>query len=531
MADPKGGTHVHPDGPLHRSSIVPRVWKSAPKGMRPLTQMSHLPGTDALAIGGDPATLGQLLRHLPVVLWAYDRELRFTVSEGGGLAAMGLEPGQVVGSSILDFFGTNDPEFPPLAAHLRTLQGEPGMFELEWVGRMFHAQLQPVFDAEEVVGGVGFALDVTAKETAEERVHEAERRYRSLVEQIPGVVYLAEPGEAGEWLYVSPQIEHVLGFPAEDWIADPSLWARQLHPDDRDRVLDDEERSRGTGDLLATEYRMLARDGRVVWFRDEAQIVQLEGRPVFRGILLDVTERARAAEEARRAEAETREMVCRLSETVTELHETDEARRRLMGRLVAAREEEHRRIATDVHDGPVQKMVAAGLRLQMFLRRELAPEDREELENVSRVVTATIAEMRQLLLELVPSTLETQGLAAALHEMLARLGERHGLQVSLESELATEPVEPWRTVCYRIAEDALRNIGKHAGATIVNVTLADGDGRVHMRITADGAGLDHDHVGLESALDRAALAGGRLEVSGEPGAGTTLDCWIPIEGD
>jgi signal transduction histidine kinase len=274
---------------------------------------------------------------------------------------------------------------------------------------------------------------------------------------------------------------------------------------------------------------MIARDERVIWFHDEAQLVQLEGRPMLRGILLDVTERAHAEEEARRAEAETQGLVRRLSDTVAVLNATDEARRGLVERLVAAREEEHRRIAAEVHDGPVQKMVAAGLRLQMFLRRELAPEDKEELANLSRVVTATIAEMRQLLLELVPSSLDTKGLAVALRELLERLGERHGLQIGLEDGLATEPTEPWRTVCYRIGEDALRHIGKNAGATTVSVTLADGDSGLRMRIVADGAGLDPEDVGLVSARDRAALAGGRLEVSNELGAGTTLDCWLPTD--
>lgn len=495
--------------------------------------MSRPPGTEALAIGGGTATLGQLLSHLPVVLWAFDRELRFTASEGGGLTAMNLEPGEVIGTSVRDFFATDDPEFPPIDAHRRTLGGEPTMFELEWLGRTYHSQLQPIFEDDEVVGGVGFALDITAREMAEERLHEAEIRYRSLVEQIPGVVYVAEPGEEGEWLYVSPRIEEVLGFPAKDWIGDPSLWVRQLHREDRDRVLGDEERSRRSGRFLATEYRMLARDGRVVWLRDEAQLVMSGDRPMFRGILLDVTERARAEEEARSAQAEAAELVERLSDTVAELRRTDEARQQLMERLVAAREEEHRRIAADVHDGPVQKLVAVGLRLQMFLRRPLAAEDKEALEDLNRVLGETIAEMRRLLLELVPSTLETRGLAAALRELLGTLSERQGIEVVFEDELSTEPLDPWRTVCYRIAEEGLRNIVKHAGARSVVVLLEDADQLVHMRITDDGAGIllrESGQVVLESMRDRAALAGGRLEMSDEPGGGTTLDCWIPFGG-
>ena len=100
--------------------------------------------------------------------------------------------------------------------------------------------------------------------------------YRTLVEHIPGIVYTAIAGEAGKWLYASPQIESILGYTAEDWCSDATLWFRCLHPADRERALIDEQRSRDSGDPLNSEYRMIARDGNVIWFHDQATIVTSE---------------------------------------------------------------------------------------------------------------------------------------------------------------------------------------------------------------------------------------------------------------
>jgi PAS domain S-box-containing protein len=97
---------------------------------------------------------------------------------------------------------------------------------------------------------------------------------RDVVETIPGIVYVATPGSEGAWLYVSPQIEAILGYSAEEWSAQPQLWFERLHPEDRERALADEDRSRATGEPLDSEYRMIARDGRLIWFHDRASVVE-----------------------------------------------------------------------------------------------------------------------------------------------------------------------------------------------------------------------------------------------------------------
>ncbi|HEX9236162.1 MAG TPA: sensor domain-containing diguanylate cyclase, partial [Actinomycetota bacterium] len=125
---------------------------------------------------------------------------------------------------------------------------------------------------------------------------QAEARYRALVEQIPVVPYIDAVDRTSSALYVSPRIEALLGYPPEDWTADSELWQKLLHPEDRARVVAEHLRTNATGEPFRAEYRMRARDGRVVWVRDEAVLLSdPTGAPVhWQGVLSDITEAKRA---------------------------------------------------------------------------------------------------------------------------------------------------------------------------------------------------------------------------------------------
>ena len=137
----------------------------------------------------------------------------------------------------------------------------------------------------------------------------AEVKYQLLVERQPGVVYVAEPGPAGRWHFVSPQVEAMLGYPAEEWMADPGLWARSIHPDDRDEVLIADEAAADPAMPKRFEYRMIGRDGRVVWVLDDSQVTAgREGQPVLQGMLIDITS-AKVAQQALVASEEQQRMI------------------------------------------------------------------------------------------------------------------------------------------------------------------------------------------------------------------------------
>jgi diguanylate cyclase (GGDEF)-like protein/PAS domain S-box-containing protein len=126
---------------------------------------------------------------------------------------------------------------------------------------------------------------------------EVARRYRTLIEQLPLVVYLDELDSMSSNIFTSRRIEPILGYSVEEWTADPELFSRLLHPEDRERVLDAHVHTHETHEPLSLEYRLIAREGHVVWLRDEGVIVLDEhGRPRYlQGYLLDIT-REREAE-------------------------------------------------------------------------------------------------------------------------------------------------------------------------------------------------------------------------------------------
>jgi len=147
-----------------------------------------------------------------------------------------------------------------------------------------------------------FFRDITERKEAAKALRESEATYRTLVEQLPAVTYRAALDETSTTLYVSPQVKDLIGFTAEEYKNDTNIWLKQLHPDDRDRILQTILRCHAEKKPFVEEYRMIAKDGSVVWFRDEAVIVKDEkNQPLFlQGVMYDITQHKQAEEEIRK---------------------------------------------------------------------------------------------------------------------------------------------------------------------------------------------------------------------------------------
>jgi PAS domain S-box-containing protein len=147
----------------------------------------------------------------------------------------------------------------------------------------------------------GIAIE---REHAEEELHAAETRYRALVERLPAITYIAEVGALGRWHYVSPQIQSILGFSPEEWMSNSSNWINHILAEDRDHALAAEKRFWEAGGIFRAEYRMLGRDGRILWFRDDA--IYLDNgdsqKPVMQGVLYDITEHKHLEEQLRQSQ-------------------------------------------------------------------------------------------------------------------------------------------------------------------------------------------------------------------------------------
>ncbi|HEX9096370.1 MAG TPA: PAS domain-containing protein [Candidatus Dormibacteraeota bacterium] len=237
-------------------------------------------------------------------------------------------------------------------------------------------------------------------------------------------------------------------------------------------------------------------------------------------VAIDVTE-------GRRTEAALRQ-------SLQTLEQVDQNRRALLRRLVHAQEEERRAIASDIHDDSIQSMFAVGLRL--FALRE-AMHDAAQIEQVDRLqqnVQQSTDRLRHLLFELRPAALDEGGLPAALRQYLDAMKQETTIEVVLETSLERIPASETQVIAYRIAQEALANIRKHARARRVECAVSAVDDGILTRIADDGVGFDGSrngsvpgHLGVIAMRERAEMAGGWFRITSSAGNGCVVEYWIP----
>ncbi len=348
--------------------------------------------------------------------------------------------------------------------------------------------------------------------------------YKTLVEGVPAILYIDRPDELSTNLYTSPQVEPILGFTVNEWRADPELWRKQLHPDDVERALETHRASNTGESPYLDEYRIRTKDGRTLWIHDEAWPVLAEDGSIlfWRGVMLDITDRKEAEE--------------KLRWSLDVLRHTLQQRRELAQRLQHAQELERRQIAADIHDDPIQVMSAVDMRLQMLLE---FPDSvtAEVIGEVEQEVGEAIARLRSLLFELRPTALDRDGLAAALRLYAEHTAKAAGWTVEVLDSLDEEPDADVAALLYRIAQEAIVNARKHAEASALQIEVAGAADGTVVRVIDDGVGFSPDltsapepgHLGLTTMVERAELAGGWVRVLSKPGAGTTVECWLPAD--
>jgi signal transduction histidine kinase len=230
------------------------------------------------------------------------------------------------------------------------------------------------------------------------------------------------------------------------------------------------------------------------------------------------------------------------AELLSELRREQAERRALAAALVEAQEQERRRIAEEIHDGPIQEMVGLSLLLDAIatdLARGDAAGVAPELISAARASRDAVGRLRRAIVDLHPIALEELGLAAATRSVSRRL-EEGGAVVEVDLDQA-ETLPPLAlTVAFRVVQEALENVGRHAAARRVSVTARRADDRVEIMVVDDGRGFDppavrqrltEGHLGLPVMRKRASLAGGWLRVESAPGKGTTVLMSFPAPLD
>ncbi|AHY47707.1 PAS domain S-box protein [Rubrobacter radiotolerans] len=247
--------------------------------------------------------------EVPVIFFSLDASGTLLGCEGRGLEGLGKKGKDLVGRSFRELF--DDP------ATREAISGALGSGEktttLTHSGdRTFESYLTPSTDEQgRTLGLTGFSLDITEQSRAQKELARSESRYRELVEQVPAVIYTESNLNGSTLHYVSPYIEKMLGYAPEEFLKD-GFWTSLLHPADFDRVESADAYSNESGEDFELEYRMFARDGRVVWIRDEAVRISEageDGEDLWQGIITDVTARREAERSLAESEARYQSLV------------------------------------------------------------------------------------------------------------------------------------------------------------------------------------------------------------------------------
>jgi two-component system sensor histidine kinase UhpB len=354
-----------------------------------------------------------------------------------------------------------------------------------------------------------------------EEKRQAEAKFRKLVEQVQAIIYIVDPKEPDRLMYISPQIK-MLGFTPEEWLDDPELPVRQIHQEDRKLAMEAIYRCRSQGVPLRTEYRLLGRNGRALWFRDEAEAVTDDsGRHMFvQGILVNITQN-KLAEEA--------------------LRSSQDELRRLAAHQEQLKEEERKRIAREIHDelGGQLTSIKAYVSVSVEQARARGEEPDPLLSEAADMAKSAIETVRRVITDLRPSVLDQLGVWAALEWYVDRVQKMSGLRCvcAIDEELAAIEVDAeLSTMLFRVLQEALTNVVRHAEASEVRVAARLQSGVIVLEIVDNGKGIDtgrllnRESMGLLGMYERTRHFGGELKISGIPGKGTSVVLRLSVDG-
>jgi PAS domain S-box-containing protein len=332
-----------------------------------------------------------------------------------------------------------------------------------------------------------------------------------------------------EWL--AAEMFAIHGIAPDAWVGTIEAQFATLHPDDRDAV----ERALTAIDPdhgVDIQCRIVRPDEEVRHIRIRAQVLAHDGSAVVLGTTQDVTDPTRARIALEKMNDELRVANDEVRSSLERLRASDAQRRRLLHEIVTAQEAERRRISADIHDDSIQVIAATKMRLDLIRRKGGTKALMTQLTEFSDLLGECLTRLRTLVFRLIPPSLEQGGLPAAFEEILSPWAAESGVTFTVEGDVDDELNEDEQIILFRIGQEALANVRKHAEAAHVAITLALVDGGVLLTVADDGVGISGEnpdgqpHFGVATMAERAELAGGWCRIS-SPGKGTLVEAWIP----
>jgi PAS domain S-box-containing protein len=447
-------------------------------------------------------------------VWEVDSEAKYTYVGPQCRNILGYEPEELIGRSAFDLmpedealrvaevFGTISREAKPFRA-LENINSHKN-------GRrvVLETNGTPIFGEHgKLVGYRGMDRDITERKLTETALRESEVKYRTLADNLPGVVFQFHARENVEWgfYFVHENARSLLGLKAEPFDTWGERFAACLEPEDVLRSVATIQRAIENAGIWEFETKFRKPTGEEIYIRGIARPQKQQKELVFHGILLDITPRKRA----------------------------EQLLRELSGRLINAQEEERRRVARELHDGVGQYVAIAAIELSQIAKLASAvPELSNKIAELSERIKHVASEISHISHQLHPALLKSLGINTALLGLCREISDIHDIKVEFMSGDIPKPMSEDVELClYRVTQEALHNVVKHSKSLHANVQLTSDLQNILLTIEDDGVGFSVGSVsgglGLVSMQERLRLVEGGVEIHSEPNRGTRIDVHIP----
>jgi PAS domain S-box-containing protein len=308
----------------------------------------------------------------------------------------------------------------------------------------------------------------------------------------------------------SGDLRVIFGITSGTFAAQVEDFDRHVHVDDRERVSNAVVSARVNHKPYEAEFRMVRPDGTVCWIADNGKFYYgKNGEPQrMLGMAMDITERKMA----------------------------EEAFASLSGRLIDAQDEERKRIAREIHDDYTQQLALLAFDMEKLAEDIGSSPTEARLHQLWNRVSELAADLHSLSHRLHSSTLDCLGLVAGVKAFCQEFADQQGVQVDFEHENVPPEIPGDAALClFRIAQEGLRNVKRHSGASKAEVHLKGLGDKIHLSVADRGRGFDakkrstQDGIGIQSMNERLRLLGGQLEVHSRPMEGTRIDAWLPFK--